>query len=160
MYNTVNPKVTAKLREIALVNPNVDDPRTSDRKGMADANTLNTATINLSNLAILNALSVNSRSLCAVSSNRLLPKAPHHMRPLSSASDLYTDSLYGKRLRRHASLSFKLCRMPPAAAGLCLRFPFLRSSISEILLLAFGSCFRSCFSIRRAFLRLLSCPER
>jgi hypothetical protein len=71
--------VIAKLNEIELVNPKARDPENSDVKGITEATTQNTATMSLSNLAILKALLVNSTSLCASLSMRLLPKAPHHI---------------------------------------------------------------------------------
>jgi hypothetical protein len=91
-YNTVKPNVTARLNEIELVSPKAWDPKKSEANGIHDAIRLNKATVILSNLAILNALFVNSRSLWPSSSKWLFPKAPHHMRPLSWAIDLYTDS--------------------------------------------------------------------
>jgi hypothetical protein len=64
-YNAVNPKVVARLNEIELVNPRTRDPENKAVKGMTAAITLNTATISLSNFAILKALLVNSKSPCA-----------------------------------------------------------------------------------------------
>jgi hypothetical protein len=80
--------VTDKLNEIELVSPIALDPENSEVKGIAEDITQNTATMSLSNLAILNTLLVNSKSLFPSLSKWLLPKAPHHMRPFSSASDL------------------------------------------------------------------------
>jgi hypothetical protein len=87
-YNAVNPKVTARLSEIELASPNACDPKNKELKGMAEDITQNMATISLSNLAILSTLLVSSESLCPSLSAWPLPKAPHHMRPFSSASDL------------------------------------------------------------------------
>jgi hypothetical protein len=84
----MKPNVTARLNEIELVSPMARDPKKSEANGIHDAIKLNRATIALSNLAILNALFVNSRSLWPSASKWLFPNAPHHMRPLSWAIDL------------------------------------------------------------------------
>jgi hypothetical protein len=89
----VNPKVTARLSEIELVSPNACVPENKELKGMAEEIIQNAATIILSNLAILSTFFVSSESLCPSLLAWPLPKAPHHIRPFSSASDLYTTSL-------------------------------------------------------------------
>lgn len=85
-YKAVNPSVTAKLRAIEVANPNVGTPKSSAAKGATATTMLKIDTIVLSNLAILRALLVNSISFCSLS-GWLRPKAPHHIRPFSSAKD-------------------------------------------------------------------------
>lgn len=58
-YSAVKPKVTAKLSEMALVNPNPGLPRNSEANGANETMTLKNATTPLSNLAIRNARLVN-----------------------------------------------------------------------------------------------------
>jgi hypothetical protein len=88
-YKVVNPKDTARLNDTELANPETSAlaPSNIDANGAAETRVVKTVMIILSNLAILNALLASSRSSWSSPPWWLCPKAPHHIRPLSSAID-------------------------------------------------------------------------
>jgi hypothetical protein len=61
-YNVVNPKVTSRLSDTELANPETSALGNDDANGATAARVLKTAMIILSNLAILNAFLASSRS--------------------------------------------------------------------------------------------------